>query len=233
MVKHRPRQRDVICTIEGEIRRFIPKKRSLPTDQSTMLASSTNRNGLLSTSPDAGDAHSNDNRASMQRKRIAHVQRRKLDRNNKYRRPSRGRHLVRRSKLERTNNSRNKHTIQRNGNRDFMQSTSFTSRLIHHGRIRLLDRANGSAKRDRMRPCTCGKCHLCWLAENDPRYQELWEVKKPCKHRGDVIELERCGSCYKKVYHKIYWCELHLACTLSKDAKTARRCSECSDYKPQ
>ncbi len=25
-----------------------------------------------------------------------------------------------------------------------------------------------------MRPCTCGACRLCWLAENDDRYRELW-----------------------------------------------------------
>lgn len=29
------------------------------------------------------------------------------------------------------------------------------------------------------RPCECGRCRLCWLAANDPRYAALWGLPPP------------------------------------------------------
>ena len=38
-----------------------------------------------------------------------------------------------------------------------------------------------------MRPCVCGKCRLCWLAEHDPRYAALWGVTPKRRGLGDWV----------------------------------------------
>ena len=74
------------------------------------------------------------------------------------------------------------------------------------------------------RPCHCGVCRRCWLAENSPRYQRHWglpEVRpvalKPpgratCLRRGEVLETRSCDECGGKLV-EVFACDLHGICT--------------------
>jgi hypothetical protein len=103
--------------------------------------------------------------------------------------------------------------------------------------------------RGAMRPCKCDKtvigekfllgrdCPLCWFAWNSEAHQELWDFHPKtgivgCLHRGDPTGEEvDCPGCNGRVRIKIYSCDLHGKCTLSKETPGVKRCSTCHDYR--
>lgn len=99
-----------------------------------------------------------------------------------------------------------------------------------------------------MRPCHCNRfrsgqpfelgrdCRLCWLAANDPGYQELWgkaEGNGGCQHLGgETGDLQECGSCSGRVRIKLFRCEVHDRCTISKKLDGVACCGGCPDKSP-
>lgn len=97
-------------------------------------------------------------------------------------------------------------------------------------------------------------CRLCWLAKNDPRYQELWGLQvtapprpipdpassaapsthlpqKPCKHLGGANgEAVECQSCAGRVMVKLMDCEVYGACTVHKPVPSHPCCTTCATH---
>lgn len=53
-----------------------------------------------------------------------------------------------------------------------------------------------------------------------------------CVHRGAVTREESCESCKGKVRIKVFACELHTECHLSRKELAVRSCLTCGDRRP-
>lgn len=109
-----------------------------------------------------------------------------------------------------------------------------------------------------MRPCACDRirpgpytldqCRLCWLAANDPRYQQRWGLPvtargdvrlvpaqpapaAPCVHLGPPTgAVVRCRSCRGNVQVKVHACAVYEACTPARKVPILACCRGCPDY---
>jgi hypothetical protein len=85
------------------------------------------------------------------------------------------------------------------------------------------------------RPCVCGWCRLCWLAENDHRYQIAWGLHGStknirCVHLGDPTgEVRECETCAGRVRLKVRACSVHGTCTEGQPVAGSVFCGTCPD----
>jgi len=90
------------------------------------------------------------------------------------------------------------------------------------------------------RQCTCGKCRLCWLADNTAEYSQKFDLptpenpakivqtlKSPCKYMGSVIEW--CSQCTDDSRH-VRSCDIHDKCTRGYVSGLVQSCLTCREY---
>lgn len=104
---------------------------------------------------------------------------------------------------------------------------------------------------DRCRPgpYTLDQCRLCWLAANDPRYQQRWGLPvtakgavtllpaqpaptASCVHLGPPTgAVAHCRSCQGHVQVKVCACAVHGQCTPARKVAGLPCCGTCPDYR--
>lgn len=84
------------------------------------------------------------------------------------------------------------------------------------------------------RPCNCGECRLCFLADNDARYRALWGIDTPrpsCRHLGQESGRQvQCDTCAGGVRVKLRRCAVHQQCSERKPLPGIACCTTCPDY---
>lgn len=84
----------------------------------------------------------------------------------------------------------------------------------------------------------CGVRHSWpdgWVGSGKPKKQAKLkeELRTNCKHLGAGIRLEECPTCCGSTRIKVFGCQLHGECTLTKKIGAAALCANCKDFVPR